>query len=73
MLKSKILFLATILCTSVAFSQKQWTLKECVDHALEKNITIEQNKLSVEIAKGIYLEHNSFQFYLFAINFQISL
>ena len=51
MLKSKILFVATMLCASVAVSQKQWTLKECVDHALEKNITIEQNKLSVEIAK----------------------
>lgn len=51
MLKSKILFIATFLCTTVAFSQKQWTLKECVDHALEKNITIEQNKLSLELAK----------------------
>lgn len=61
MLKSKILFLATILCTSVAFSQKQWTLKECVDHALEKNITIEQNKLSVEIAKeGVEIAKGNF-------------
>lgn len=51
MLKSKILFVASILLATVSFSQKQWTLKECVDHALEKNITIEQNKLSVEIAK----------------------
>ncbi len=51
MLKSKILFVVTVLSATVTFSQKQWTLKECVEHALEKNITIEQNKLSVELAK----------------------
>ena len=45
-----ILFVA--LCTSIAtFSQKKWTLKEAVDQALAKNISIQQNKLSVEIAK----------------------
>ncbi|QOD59962.1 TolC family protein [Polaribacter haliotis] len=45
-----ILFVA--LLTSIAtFSQKQWTLKEAVDQALEKNISIQQNKLSLELAK----------------------
>ena len=45
-----ILFVA--LCTSVAsFSQKQWTLKQAVDQALAKNISIQQNKLSVQLAK----------------------
>ncbi len=45
-----ILFVA--LCTSIAaFSQKQWTLKQAVDQALAKNISIQQNKLSVELAK----------------------
>ncbi|AUC85877.1 transporter [Polaribacter sp. ALD11] len=45
-----ILFVA--LCTSIAtFSQKKWTLKEAVDQALAKNISIQQNKLSVELAK----------------------
>ncbi len=33
------------------FSQKKWTLRECVDQALEKNITIQQNKLNLELAK----------------------
>ena len=33
------------------FSQKKWTLKECVNQALEKNLTIQQNKLSLELAK----------------------
>jgi outer membrane protein len=46
-----ILFVA--LCTSIAtFSQKKWTLKEAVDEALAKNISIQQNKLSVALAKS---------------------
>jgi outer membrane protein len=46
-----ILFVA--LCTSIAtFSQKKWTLKEAVDQALAKNISIQQNKLSVALAKS---------------------
>lgn len=36
----------------VTFSQKKWTLKECVNHALENNITIKQNRLSVDMAKA---------------------
>jgi outer membrane protein len=50
-LKNKfILFLA--LCTSIGtFSQKKWTLKEAVDRALAKNISIQQNKLSVSLAE----------------------
>lgn len=45
-----ILFLA--LCTSIGtFSQKKWTLKEAVDRALAKNISIQQNKLSVSLAE----------------------
>lgn len=37
----------------VAFVQaqdKKWTLKECVEYALENNISIEQSKLDVELA-----------------------
>jgi outer membrane protein len=34
-----------------AFSQQKWTLKECVDEALKKNISIQQNRLSLELAK----------------------
>jgi outer membrane protein len=46
-----ILFLA--LCSSIAtFSQREWTLKEAVDQALAKNISIQQNKLSVALAKS---------------------
>ena len=55
--------LFVVLCTSITtFSQKKWTLKEAVDQALIKNISIQQNKLSVllaekdvAIAKGNFL------------------
>jgi outer membrane protein len=51
-LKIKLILLVA-LCTSIAtFSQKQWTLKEAVDQALSKNISIQQNKLSVALAKN---------------------
>jgi outer membrane protein len=46
-----ILLSAFLLSTTFSFAQKQWTLKEAVDHALANNITIKQNKLSVEIAE----------------------
>ena len=61
-LKTKLILFAVFLISVATFSQKKWTLKECVNQALEKNISIQQNKLSlelvkkdVEIAKGNFL------------------
>ena len=50
-MKTKIILLSTLLFTVFAFSQKKWTLKECVDYAIKNNISIKRNKLSVEISK----------------------
>ena len=50
-LKTKLILFAAILISVATFSQKKWTLKECVNQALEKNISIQQNKLSLELAK----------------------
>lgn len=50
-MKLKLTFCIAILSVVTSFSQKQWTLRECVDRALEKNITIQQNKLNLESAK----------------------
>lgn len=50
-MKTKLLLLASLLTFTLGFSQKKWTLKECVDHALKNNITIQQNLLNVDIAK----------------------
>lgn len=50
-MKTKLILFVTLLSSIATFSQKKWTLKECVDQALEKNISVQQNKLSLEIAK----------------------
>lgn len=50
-LKTKLILFVAFLTSMATFSQKKWTLKECVDQALEKNISIQQNKLSLELAK----------------------
>lgn len=50
-LKLKLSFCIAIFTIATTFSQKQWTLRECVDHALEKNISIQQNKLNLESSK----------------------
>jgi outer membrane protein len=50
-MKSKFLLLISLLFASYAFSQKKWGLKECVDHALNNNITIKQNELNLELSK----------------------
>ncbi len=50
-MKTKLLLAIVVLTSITTFSQKQWTLRECVDQALEKNISIQQNKLNLELAK----------------------
>ncbi len=47
-----IVVIVLLLCLSfTAQSQtKKWTLKECVQHAMENNISIKQNELDVELA-----------------------
>jgi len=37
--------------TLSSFAQKKWTLKECVDHALEHNISVKQSMLDVDLAE----------------------
>lgn len=49
-MKTKFVLIASLFFVTLGFSQKKWTLKECVDHALENNITIKQNALNVDIA-----------------------
>ncbi len=48
-MKTKIILFIAVITSLSAFSQKKWTLKECVDHALENNITIKQNKLNIDL------------------------
>ena len=50
-MKIKFIVLVVFLTSVNTFSQKKWDLKECVDEALAKNISIQQNRLSLELAK----------------------
>lgn len=50
-MKNKLLLLAALFTVSITFSQKKWTLKECVEYALKNNITVKQNELNVDLAK----------------------
>lgn len=51
-MKTKIALFAAVFTTIAAFSQKQWTLKECVDYALQNNITVKQNRLNINVAEA---------------------
>ena len=50
-MKIKFILLVALTTSIATFSQKQWTLEEAVDEALAKNISIQQNKLSVSLAE----------------------
>ena len=50
-MRTKLILFVALITSIATFSQKQWSLRECVDQALEKNITIQQNRLSLELAK----------------------
>ncbi|WP_233898021.1 TolC family protein [Tenacibaculum piscium] len=64
-----ILVFLLVVCNSfVGFSQKKWTLKECVSQALSHNISVKQQqsaiesaKMDVEIAKGNFLPNLGFE------------
>ncbi|MDR2883168.1 MAG: TolC family protein [Alistipes sp.] len=45
---------ALVLCSAASGQQKKWTLRECIDYAVENNIEIRQTALGVENA-GIEL------------------
>ena len=51
MLKTKIILIVALATSMVTVAQKKWTLKECVDYALENNITVNTNTLNVEVAE----------------------
>ncbi len=50
-MKTKFILAVAVFTSLASFSQKKWTLKECVDQALEKNISVQQSKLNLELAK----------------------
>ena len=47
----KILLIVSLLFVSIAYSQEKWTLKKCVEYALENNISIKQNALNISLSE----------------------
>lgn len=50
-MRTRVVYLAMMVATAtstVAQNAKTWTLDECIDYALEKNIQLQQNKISLE-------------------------
>jgi len=58
-MKKHILFLTSFLFTISSFSQKSWTLKECINRAKEENLDIKQIKLSVLSSEQQLLQSKS--------------
>jgi len=51
-MKVKISGLLMLLCVSISMAQsKKWTLQECVEYAVENNLSVEQFELDLENAK----------------------
>ncbi len=48
MKKITILLIAAFLATSGLHAQTEWTLKQCIDYALENNIQVQKNRVSEE-------------------------
>ena len=44
----KLIIISILLITFTSQAQKKWTLKECVEYALENNISIKQSELDLE-------------------------
>ena len=49
--KTILIFLA-LTCSSALYSQKKWTLQECIQYAFENNLNIKQQTLSIERDKN---------------------
>ena len=52
-MRQRDLFIIAVLSSSTglyAQDNKTWSLQDCIDYALEKNIQLQQNKLSLEEA-----------------------
>ncbi len=49
-MKTKLTVLIAFFTIAISFAQdKQWTLKECVDHALENNLSVQRAKLTTDL------------------------
>ena len=54
-----LLLLITFLFISQSYSQKVWSLRDCIDYALENNIQIKQQLLNVELNEANLLQNRA--------------
>ncbi|MDA9976608.1 TolC family protein [Polaribacter sp.] len=60
-MKTKLILAVAVFTSLASFSQKKWTLKECVDQALERNISVQQSKLNLKLAeKDVAIANGNF-------------
>lgn len=51
-MRIKVVILLAFICTlTVNAQEKKWNLRECVDYALENNISVKQNQLNVSLSE----------------------
>lgn len=48
----KVISLSFLLICCFTFAQKKWTLKECVDYAVQNNLTVNQNRIQEELQQN---------------------
>ena len=49
-MKRIFLMMSLFFLTSMMFGQKKWTLQECIDYAMQNNITLQQARLMKKTA-----------------------
>jgi outer membrane protein len=47
----KLLFIGLSICCFSTFAQKTWSLKDCIDYAIENNLSIKQSELDLETSE----------------------
>lgn len=57
----RLFFLSILLVSTLAFSQKKWTLRECVDYAVKNNLQVINNQYNNEIqSKNLAIAKNDY-------------
>ena len=50
MMKKGLIAIGIVLVSMTATAQKKWTMQECIDYAMENNITLQKSKLQKQSA-----------------------
>lgn len=61
-LKKLIVLAAGVFTLTTSQAQKKWTLKECVDYALENNLNVKQTGINTELARINYKQNYAAMF-----------